>query len=95
MAGGEPSDSSTSATATASTRKPLALRPKKAKVGPSPGIVYISRIPPGMTPHKIKHLMSRWGETGKVFAQKDEAGVKGGKGSSSRRCWRPDRPAPS
>ena len=36
-----------------------------------------------MTPHKIKHLMSRWGETGKVFAQKDEAGVKGGKGAST------------
>jgi ESF2/ABP1 family protein len=73
--------SSAAAAASTSARKPLALRPKKAKAGPSPGIVYISRIPPGMTPHKIKHLMSRWGETGKVFAQKDEAGVKGGKGA--------------
>lgn len=58
------------------------LKPRK-KTGPSPGIIYISRIPPGMTPHKIKHLMSRWGETGKVFAQKDESGPSKGKASQS------------
>lgn len=58
------------------------LKPRK-KTGPSPGIIYISRIPPGMTPHKIKHLMSRWGETGKVFAQKDESGPSRGKASQS------------
>ncbi|KAL7409287.1 hypothetical protein BDY24DRAFT_327226, partial [Mrakia frigida] len=47
------------------------------------GIVYISRIPPGMTPQKIKHLMGRWGETGKVYAQKD--GPSGGApGSKSK-----------
>lgn len=35
-----------------------------------PGIVYISRLPPGMTPQKVKHLMGRWGEVGKIYAQK-------------------------
>ena len=34
------------------------------------GIVYISRVPPGMTPQKIRHLMERWGEVGKVYAQR-------------------------
>lgn len=64
------------------------LKPKKPSAssskpkGPTPGIVYISRIPPGMTPHKVKHLMARWGATGKVFAQKDDAGAKAGKGAS-------------
>lgn len=43
---------------------------KKKKSVPSPGVIYISRIPPGMTPHKIKHLMARWGEVGRVYAQK-------------------------
>jgi hypothetical protein len=35
-----------------------------------PGIIYISRVPPGMTPQKVRHLMARWGEVGKVYAQK-------------------------
>ncbi|CAD6585513.1 MAG: RNA-binding ATPase activator esf2 [Tremellales sp. Tagirdzhanova-0007] len=37
------------------------------------GIVYISRVPPGMTPQKIRHLMERWGEVGKVYAQRRDA----------------------
>lgn len=42
---------------------------KKRKSASTPGIIYISRLPPGMTPHKVKHLMARWGEVGRVFAQ--------------------------
>lgn len=42
------------------------IKKKKKK---TPGIVYISRIPPGMTPHKVRHLMEHWGEVGRVFAQ--------------------------
>ncbi|RSH95612.1 RNA-binding ATPase activator esf2 [Saitozyma podzolica] len=38
-----------------------------------PGIIYISRVPPGMTPQKVRHLMARWGEVGKVYAQKRDA----------------------
>jgi len=45
---------------------------KKKKTAPSPGVIYISRIPPGMTPQKIKHLMARWGEVGRVYAQKKD-----------------------
>ena len=43
---------------------------KKRKSASVPGIIYISRLPPGMTPQKVKHLMSRWGEVGKIYAQK-------------------------
>lgn len=44
---------------------------KKRKVL-TPGIVYISRVPPGMTPQKVRHLMARWGEVGKVYAQRKD-----------------------
>lgn len=30
-----------------------------------------------MTPQKIKHLMTRWGETGKVYAAKDDSQTGG------------------
>jgi hypothetical protein len=44
---------------------------KKAKADAStPGIVYISRLPPGMTPQKVRHLMAKWGDIGKVYAQR-------------------------
>lgn len=46
-------------------RKPE--KPKKKKK--TAGIVYISRLPPGMTPHKVRHLMAKWGEVGRVYAQ--------------------------
>ncbi|WWC61416.1 uncharacterized protein I303_104000 [Kwoniella dejecticola CBS 10117] len=47
-------------------------RKKKSK-DVTPGIVYISRLPPGMTPQKVRHLMGRWGEIGKVYAQRRDA----------------------
>jgi ESF2/ABP1 family protein len=37
------------------------------------GVVYISRIPPGMSPDKVRHLMSGYGEIGKVFLQQEGA----------------------
>lgn len=33
------------------------------------GVVYISRIPPGMRPTKVRHLMSQHGEVGRVYLQ--------------------------
>lgn len=33
------------------------------------GVVYISRIPPGMRPTKVRHLMSGYGEVGRVYLQ--------------------------
>lgn len=53
---------------TASARR-AAKKPKKSN-SRTAGIVYISRVPPGMTPQKIRHLMDRWGEVGKVYAQR-------------------------
>jgi len=35
------------------------------------GVIYISRIPPGMQPTKIRHLMSQYGEVGRVYLQKE------------------------
>jgi ESF2/ABP1 family protein len=56
----------------------IAVRPKskfktsskKRKPTLIPGIVYISRLPPGMTPQKVKYLMAQWGDVGKIYAQK-------------------------
>ena len=33
------------------------------------GVIYISRIPPGMRPEKVRHLMSQHGEVGRVYLQ--------------------------
>jgi ESF2/ABP1 family protein len=37
------------------------------------GVIYISRIPPGMSPDKVRHIMSAYGEIGKVFLQPEGA----------------------
>ncbi|CAL1701523.1 unnamed protein product [Somion occarium] len=36
------------------------------------GVVYISRIPPGMRPTKVRHLMSAYGEIGRVYLQPED-----------------------
>ena len=41
----------------------------QARKGPTPGIVYLSRIPPFMKPLKVRHLLSQHGEVGRVFLQ--------------------------
>ena len=35
------------------------------------GVVYISRIPPGMRSTKVRHLMSQYGEVGHVYLQQE------------------------
>lgn len=35
------------------------------------GIIYISRIPPGMRPTKVRHLMSAYGEVDRVYLQQE------------------------
>ncbi|KAF7982297.1 hypothetical protein HWV62_28968 [Athelia sp. TMB] len=35
------------------------------------GVIYISRIPPGMRPTKVRHLMSTYGEIGRVYLQQE------------------------
>ncbi|KAI0363564.1 hypothetical protein BV20DRAFT_957983 [Pilatotrama ljubarskyi] len=37
------------------------------------GVIYISRIPPGMQPAKVRHLMSAYGEVGRVYLQQEDA----------------------
>ncbi|KAI0347425.1 hypothetical protein BDW22DRAFT_1351858 [Trametopsis cervina] len=37
------------------------------------GVVYISRIPPGMRPTKVRHLMSGYGVVGRVYLQPEDA----------------------
>ncbi|KZP21749.1 hypothetical protein FIBSPDRAFT_910691 [Athelia psychrophila] len=37
------------------------------------GVLYISRIPPGMRPTKVRHLMSTYGEIGRVYLQQEDA----------------------
>ena len=35
------------------------------------GVIYISRIPPGMRPTKVRHIMSGYGEIGRVYLQQE------------------------
>ena len=35
------------------------------------GVIYISRIPPGMQPAKVRHLMGAYGEIGRVYLQQE------------------------
>ena len=35
----------------------------------TPGIIYISRIPPFMKPLKVRHIFSKYGEVGRVYLQ--------------------------
>ena len=43
--------------------------PKKKKASKVPGVVYLSRIPPYMKPHKLKYLLSPYGKVGNIFLQ--------------------------
>ena len=35
------------------------------------GVIYISRIPPGMRPSKVRHIMGAYGEVGRVYLQQE------------------------
>ena len=35
----------------------------------TPGLVYLSSIPPFMKPHKVRHLLSQYGDVGRVYLQ--------------------------
>ena len=38
----------------------------------SPGIVYLSRVPPYMRVNKVRHLLSQFGEVGKIYLQRED-----------------------
>lgn len=42
---------------------------KKEKPDSTPGIIYLSRIPPFMKPHKVKQLLSHYGSVGRIYLQ--------------------------
>lgn len=42
---------------------------KEKSKGLTPGIVYLSRIPPYMKPAKVRHLFNRHGVVGRVYLQ--------------------------
>ncbi|KAG8820526.1 RNA-binding ATPase activator esf2 [Serendipita sp. 399] len=37
------------------------------------GVIYISRIPPAMRPNKVRHILSSYGEIGRVYLQQEDA----------------------
>lgn len=43
------------------------------------GIIYVSRIPPGMTPAKFRHIFSQFGEVDRIYLQPKEHAQSGGK----------------
>lgn len=54
------------------TLTPEALEAKRAAQEHA-GVVFISRIPPGMRPTKVRHFMSQYGEVGRVYLQQEGA----------------------
>ena len=52
-----------------SGEKDTATTTKKKRSKRTPGVIYLSRIPPYMKPHKLKHLLSPYGTVGHIFLQ--------------------------
>lgn len=40
------------------------------------GIVYLSRIPPHMKPQKLRHLLSQYGEIGRIYLAPEDPGLR-------------------
>lgn len=40
----------------------------------TPGVVYLSRVPPFMRPRKVRHLLSQYGTLGRVYLQPEGEG---------------------
>jgi len=54
------------------------------------GIIYVSRIPPGMTAPKVRHIFSQFGEVGRIYLQpkdKDLTGAKRKRASHFSEGW--------
>ncbi|CAH7681237.1 hypothetical protein BY996DRAFT_4590347 [Phakopsora pachyrhizi] len=52
------------------------------------GLIYVARIPPGMGPGKLKHLLSRWGSINRVYLARDEESKNNEKLSRKRNSKR-------
>ncbi|KAJ8294750.1 Pre-rRNA-processing protein ESF2 [Rhodotorula toruloides] len=54
----------------ARTTLPEHLLPRSLKKGAkTPGLVYLSRLPPGMGPASVRDLMSRYGDVGRLYLE--------------------------
>ena len=49
---------------------------KNKKSDTTSGIIYLSRIPPFMKPHKVKHLLSHYGSVGRIYLQSEGEHLK-------------------
>lgn len=56
--------------ANASSSSSSTTSTKKVK---QPGLIYLSRIPPGMGPGKVKHLLGQFGEVGRIYLARADA----------------------
>lgn len=53
------------------------IEAKKTKISnqkkkKSPGVVYLSRVPPYMRVNKVRHLLSQFGEVGRIYLQRED-----------------------
>lgn len=55
------------------------------------GIIYLSRIPPGMGPSKVKHILSQHGETGRIYLVAADADKKGKSSNNADKKHKPHR----
>jgi ESF2/ABP1 family protein len=39
------------------------------------GLIYLSRIPPHMKPEKVRHLLSQYGEIGRIYLVPEGTGI--------------------
>ncbi|GAA5841084.1 hypothetical protein JCM11251_008013 [Rhodosporidiobolus azoricus] len=53
---------------------PRSLASSKGGKVKTPGLIYLSRIPPGMGPGKVKHLLGQFGEVGRIYLARADAG---------------------
>ncbi|KAM7444753.1 Activator of basal transcription 1 [Porites harrisoni] len=49
---------------------------KETKTKTTPGVVYLSRLPPFMKPAKIRNIFSQYGEVGRLFLQPEDVAVR-------------------
>ncbi|XP_068744837.1 uncharacterized protein [Montipora capricornis] len=59
-----------------SMTKKDATSPTKIKKKHTPGIVYLSRLPPFMRPAKVRNIFSKHGEVGRIFLQPEDTAVR-------------------
>lgn len=73
----------------ARTTLPEHLLPRSLKKGAkTPGLVYLSRIPPGMGPASVRDLMSRYGDVGRLYLEPANKEKGASRGSCLSTCTR-------